>query len=85
MTQFNLVEENLYLDEEEEEDFGIRILPCKKFLNLCNLSENFYLQILKNFEFTSERKRMSTVVKNMDEKIQSKYVLVSKGAPEIMK
>lgn len=47
------------------------------------LPDNFCLEIVQSFRFTSEKKRVTQVV--FDGNTQGEYQIYSKGAPEIMK
>lgn len=59
------------------------IYPSKFFRKKYQISQNFYYIIERVIAFTSDRKRMTTVIHTSENK--GNYTIFTKGAPEVMK
>ena len=59
ITKFHLKE-----TKNEQEEFENVIVPNEYFKKIYKLDKLFSIQIVREFSFTSERKRMSTVIKD---------------------
>lgn len=63
-------------------EYATFVTPSAEFIKACEINPNFEFKVVKRIDFSSERKRMSVLLSNNQNKL---LTFICKGAPEIIK